>query len=112
MERHLEALPGNDSGRSQGGQRWREDQLQRDRGDQSPTGGPVVIQLQRTRSGKVLLGVIALIIISFGIGALRVNAQAQAINEQQATINRLIDEQSPLIFAFENTGTSGRLTFE
>lgn len=71
-----------------------------------------MIQLQNTKSGRALLLVIALIIVSFAIGALRLNAQAQEIGRQQQVINQIIDDQSPLIFAFENTGQGGRLTFE
>lgn len=71
-----------------------------------------MIRLQDTASGRVLLTVIGLIIVAFGFGVFRLNAQAEAVNNAQARIDRIIDEQSPLIFAFENTGASGRLTFE
>lgn len=54
---------------------------------------------------KVVLVFIALCLVAFMWGAVRSNQQAQQIN-------KLIDEQSPLIFAFQNTGTSGRITFE
>jgi hypothetical protein len=47
---------------------------------------------------------IVLVLLVFLYGALKVNDQA-------GKIQRLIDDQSPLVFAFENTGNSGRLTF-
>jgi hypothetical protein len=72
-----------------------------------------MIQLQKTNSGRVLLLVIGLIIVSFGIGALRLAAEAQEIGRQQQVINKIIDDQSPLIFAFDNVNSIGnRVTFE
>jgi hypothetical protein len=56
------------------------------------------------RASTIVLVLIALILLVFLYGALKVNDQA-------GEIQKLIDDQSPLIFAFENTGASGRLTF-
>lgn len=57
------------------------------------------------RTNIVVLALISLILFAFAMGAYQVNKQAEQIAQ-------LIDDQSPLIFAFQNTGTSGRLTFE
>lgn len=56
------------------------------------------------RLNNITLGLIGLILFAFAIGAYQVNAQA-------AQINKIIDEQSPLIFGFENVGPSGQITF-
>lgn len=56
------------------------------------------------RASTIVLILITLILLVFLYGALKVNDQA-------GKIAKLIDDQSPLIFAFENTGTSGRITF-
>jgi hypothetical protein len=56
------------------------------------------------RASAIVLVLIGLILLVFLYGALKVNDQA-------GKIQQLIDDQSPLIFAFENTGNSGRVTF-
>jgi hypothetical protein len=56
------------------------------------------------RANFIIMVVVVLALAVFIYGALEVNHQKQEIA-------RLIDDQSPLIFAFENTGNSGRVTF-
>lgn len=53
----------------------------------------------------------ALLLILFIWSAWKVNQQAMRVNAQAEQIKQIIDDQSPLIFAFQNAGTTGRLTF-
>ena len=57
------------------------------------------------QTNKIVLILIGLILLSFIVGAYRVQLQAQQIGQ-------IVDDQSPLIFAFENAVTgAGRITF-
>lgn len=53
----------------------------------------------------------ALLLILFIWSAWKVNQQAARVNAQAEQIKQIIDDQSPLIFAFQNTGTEGRISF-
>lgn len=57
-----------------------------------------------SRLNFVTLILIGLILLAFSVGALQVNRQA-------SQIHKIIDQQSPLIFGFENVGPSGQITF-
>lgn len=60
---------------------------------------------RRLKADYIVTVLMFLIVGSFMYGAWQVNQQAKQINT-------IIDQQSPLIFAFQNSGTTGRLTFE
>lgn len=117
MGRGNEAYLGDTTRRDKGLERQREDNGERDdRGHSNvgENGAPLVIRLQDTPSGRFLLLVVGLIVVAFVAGGLRVWHQTVEINNAQARIDRIIDDQSPLTFAFDNVNaTSGnRVTFE
>ena len=55
------------------------------------------------RINIVTLGLVALILISFVIAAIRVNQQANQIND-------IVEAQSKIVFGFEQQATTGEIT--